>query len=135
MKVSGLATITLPPATRPVPVIVFFSCRDNSIRNFLANASTTCQPTLWRVRSDSGPGLPRPTMSFMRVLKFIPRVRRGISRCTGRIHVTFTAGARGDPASHARDKLNSMEKRQRIVVIDDSANDLQVTRRFLERRG
>ena len=28
-----------------------------------------------------------------------------------------------------------MEKRQRIVIIDDSANDLQVTRRFLERRG
>ena len=28
-----------------------------------------------------------------------------------------------------------MEKRQRIVVIDDSANDVQVTRRFLERRG
>lgn len=28
-----------------------------------------------------------------------------------------------------------MEKRQRIVVIDDNANDLQVTRRFLERRG
>src|SRR3954452_18122036 len=25
--------------------------------------------------------------------------------------------------------------RQRIVLIDDSANDLQVTRRFLERRG
>ena len=28
-----------------------------------------------------------------------------------------------------------MEKRQRIVVVDDNANDLQVTRRFLERRG
>lgn len=28
-----------------------------------------------------------------------------------------------------------MEKKQRIVVIDDSANDVQVTRRFLERRG
>jgi serine phosphatase RsbU (regulator of sigma subunit) len=28
-----------------------------------------------------------------------------------------------------------MEKRQRIVLIDDSANDLAVTRRFLERRG
>jgi len=28
-----------------------------------------------------------------------------------------------------------MEKPQRIVVIDDNANDLQVTRRFLERRG
>ncbi|HVE70253.1 MAG TPA: fused response regulator/phosphatase [Thermoanaerobaculia bacterium] len=28
-----------------------------------------------------------------------------------------------------------MEKRERIVVIDDNANDLQVTRRFLERRG
>lgn len=28
-----------------------------------------------------------------------------------------------------------MEKRQRIVVIDDNANDLQVTRRLLERRG
>jgi serine phosphatase RsbU (regulator of sigma subunit) len=28
-----------------------------------------------------------------------------------------------------------MDKRQRIVVIDDSANDVQVTRRFLERRG
>lgn len=28
-----------------------------------------------------------------------------------------------------------MDKRQRIVVIDDNANDLQVTRRFLERRG
>ncbi len=28
-----------------------------------------------------------------------------------------------------------MEKRQRIVLIDDNANDLQVTRRFLERRG
>ncbi|HVG24840.1 MAG TPA: SpoIIE family protein phosphatase [Thermoanaerobaculia bacterium] len=28
-----------------------------------------------------------------------------------------------------------MEKRQRIVVIDDNENDLQVTRRFLERRG
>jgi len=28
-----------------------------------------------------------------------------------------------------------MEKRQRIVVIDDNANDLAVTRRFLERRG
>lgn len=28
-----------------------------------------------------------------------------------------------------------MEKRQRIVVIDDNSNDLQVTRRFLERRG
>ncbi|HEX7705945.1 MAG TPA: fused response regulator/phosphatase [Thermoanaerobaculia bacterium] len=28
-----------------------------------------------------------------------------------------------------------MEQRQRIVVIDDNANDLQVTRRFLERRG
>lgn len=28
-----------------------------------------------------------------------------------------------------------MEKRQRIVVIDDNTNDLQVTRRFLERRG
>lgn len=28
-----------------------------------------------------------------------------------------------------------MEKRHRIVIIDDSANDLQVTRRFLERRG
>ena len=28
-----------------------------------------------------------------------------------------------------------MENRQRIVVIDDNANDLQVTRRFLERRG
>lgn len=28
-----------------------------------------------------------------------------------------------------------MDERQRIVVIDDNANDLQVTRRFLERRG
>ena len=28
-----------------------------------------------------------------------------------------------------------MEKRQRIVVVDDNANDVQVTRRFLERRG
>lgn len=28
-----------------------------------------------------------------------------------------------------------MEKRERIVVIDDNANDVQVTRRFLERRG
>lgn len=28
-----------------------------------------------------------------------------------------------------------MENRQRIVIIDDNANDLQVTRRFLERRG
>lgn len=28
-----------------------------------------------------------------------------------------------------------MDKRQRIVIIDDNANDLQVTRRFLERRG
>jgi serine phosphatase RsbU (regulator of sigma subunit) len=28
-----------------------------------------------------------------------------------------------------------MEKRQRIVVIDDNSNDLQVTRRFLERHG
>jgi len=28
-----------------------------------------------------------------------------------------------------------MEKRQRIVLIDDSANDLAVTRRFLERHG
>jgi serine phosphatase RsbU (regulator of sigma subunit) len=28
-----------------------------------------------------------------------------------------------------------MEKRQRLVIIDDNANDLQVTRRFLERRG
>lgn len=28
-----------------------------------------------------------------------------------------------------------MDKRHRIVIIDDSANDLQVTRRFLERRG
>jgi serine phosphatase RsbU (regulator of sigma subunit) len=28
-----------------------------------------------------------------------------------------------------------MEQRKRIVVIDDNANDLQVTRRFLERRG
>jgi serine phosphatase RsbU (regulator of sigma subunit) len=28
-----------------------------------------------------------------------------------------------------------MEKRQRIVIIDDNANDLKVTRRFLERRG
>jgi CheY-like chemotaxis protein len=28
-----------------------------------------------------------------------------------------------------------MDKRQRIVVIDDNANDLAVTRRFLERRG
>jgi serine phosphatase RsbU (regulator of sigma subunit) len=28
-----------------------------------------------------------------------------------------------------------MEKRQRIVLIDDNANDLAVTRRFLERRG
>ena len=28
-----------------------------------------------------------------------------------------------------------MEKRQRIVIIDDNANDLAVTRRFLERRG
>lgn len=28
-----------------------------------------------------------------------------------------------------------MSQRQRIVIIDDNANDLQVTRRFLERRG
>lgn len=28
-----------------------------------------------------------------------------------------------------------MDKRQRIVIIDDNANDLAVTRRFLERRG
>lgn len=28
-----------------------------------------------------------------------------------------------------------MEQQQRIVIIDDSANDVQVTRRFLERRG
>lgn len=28
-----------------------------------------------------------------------------------------------------------MEKRERIIVIDDNENDLQVTRRFLERRG
>src|SRR6185436_12611190 len=28
-----------------------------------------------------------------------------------------------------------MDKRQRIVIIDDNANDLSVTRRFLERRG
>lgn len=28
-----------------------------------------------------------------------------------------------------------MDKRQRIVIIDDNANDLQVTRRYLERRG
>jgi len=30
---------------------------------------------------------------------------------------------------------SGMEKRQRIVVVDDNANDLQVTKRFLERRG
>ena len=36
------------------------------MRNFRANASTTCQPTLCRVRSYSGPGLPSPTISFMR---------------------------------------------------------------------
>jgi serine phosphatase RsbU (regulator of sigma subunit) len=30
---------------------------------------------------------------------------------------------------------NRMEKRQRIVIIDDNANDLAVTRRLLERRG
>jgi len=28
-----------------------------------------------------------------------------------------------------------MDKRQRIVVVDDNANDVQVTKRFLERRG
>ncbi len=28
-----------------------------------------------------------------------------------------------------------MEKRERIVVVDDNANDVQVTKRFLERRG
>src|SRR5688572_1427513 len=28
-----------------------------------------------------------------------------------------------------------MDKRQRIVIIDDNANDLAVTRRFLERQG
>src|SRR5512146_133657 len=28
-----------------------------------------------------------------------------------------------------------MENRQRLVIIDDNANDLAVTRRFLERRG
>jgi serine phosphatase RsbU (regulator of sigma subunit) len=28
-----------------------------------------------------------------------------------------------------------MEKRQRIIVVDDNANDVEVTRRFLERRG
>ena len=28
-----------------------------------------------------------------------------------------------------------MDARERIVVIDDNANDLQVTRRFLERKG
>lgn len=28
-----------------------------------------------------------------------------------------------------------MDKRQRIVIIDDNANDLEVTRRFLDRRG
>lgn len=28
-----------------------------------------------------------------------------------------------------------MDKRQRIIVVDDNANDVQVTRRFLERRG
>ena len=32
-------------------------------------------------------------------------------------------------------RKSGMEKRQRIVVVDDNANDLQVTRRFLERRG
>ena len=32
-------------------------------------------------------------------------------------------------------RIPVMEQRQRIIVIDDNANDLQVTRRFLERRG
>src|SRR5687768_15867559 len=66
MYVRGLATITLPPATRPLPVMALFSWRESSMRNFFAKASMTCHPTLWRVRSYSAPGLPRPTINFMR---------------------------------------------------------------------
>src|SRR5947209_8642159 len=116
MNVSGLATTTLPPPTRPLPVSESFSCFAGSMRNFRANASATIHPTLWRLRAYSTPGLPRPTISFMR--------RR---RVTGR---TWRAGQK-----HAIIPHQSMTERERIVVIDDSANDLQVTRRFLERNG
>src|SRR5581483_11192646 len=65
MYVSGLATFTVPPATRPSPVIDSFSCLSMPMRNFLANASRTIHPALWRVCAYSSPGLPRPTMSFI----------------------------------------------------------------------
>src|SRR4051794_29040622 len=66
MYVSGFATFTEPPATRPSPVIDSFSCLFMSMRNFFANASTTIHPALWRVFAYPSPGLPRPTMSFIR---------------------------------------------------------------------
>src|SRR4051794_23241581 len=66
MYVSGFATFTEPPATRPSPVIDSFSCLFMSMRNFFANASRTIHPALWRVFAYPSPGLPRPTMSFIR---------------------------------------------------------------------
>src|SRR3954462_9215706 len=64
MNVSGLATFTLPPATRPSPVMALFSCLLISIRNFFANASTIIHPTLWRGRS-----LPPPRVAGTLVLR------------------------------------------------------------------
>ena len=51
MYVSGLTTTTAPPATRPLPVIAFFSCVETSMRNLRANTSAIIQPMLWRERS------------------------------------------------------------------------------------
>src|SRR5438445_13667511 len=64
MYVSGFATTTAPPATRPLPVIASFSCLLILMRNFAANASAIIHPTLWRLFAYSLPGLPRPTINF-----------------------------------------------------------------------
>src|SRR5689334_5744721 len=80
------------------------------MRNFSANASAIIHPTLWRVRAYSLPGLPSPTISFI-----LARIAGWSKKCI-------------------RD-VRPMSNPERIVVIDDSVNDLQVIRRFLQRKG
>src|SRR6187431_2274732 len=65
MYVSGLISRTLVLPTAPEATRASPSFRQPSKCQTSARWSTTHQPTLWRVRSYSFPGLPSPTMTFM----------------------------------------------------------------------
>src|SRR5438067_1648426 len=134
MWVSGLATMTVPPATLPCPVMASFSCVLTAMRNLSAKASTIVHPMLCRLRAYSGPGLPRPMISFTRG-RVAESCRLSVVGCPRPPDNRSPTTLYRTGQKHALMHRQSMTDQERIVVIDDSANDLAVIRRVLERKG